>query len=108
MKRRNFIKGTLAASALLSCNPLQSSAITGDSPLVPITFFHTNDTHAHLMPFKRKKNGSMVGGMAHLAALVKTMRKKEPNSLLLSAGDVFQGTLFYNFFKGCNEIFSAP
>ena len=88
MKRRTFLKGMATAVASTALSPLTTLAIT--SPVVPISIFHTNDTHAHLLPFKRRKKNKMVGGIANLASLVKNMRKKYPNSFLLSTGDVFQ------------------
>jgi 5'-nucleotidase len=40
------------------------------------------------------------GGVARRATLVKRVRKDNPNTLLIDAGDVFQGTPYFNFFKG--------
>lgn len=69
---------------------------------VTIKILHTNDTHAHVdshvVGFKN--DTEEVGGLARLVSFVRDVRSKEKNVLLLSAGDVFQGTLFFNFFKG--------
>lgn len=60
---------------------------------------HTNDIHAHLFPFP-DSNGATVGGAAARATLFAKMRGHRGRTLLLDAGDVFQGTPVYNFFRG--------
>src|SRR5947207_14260267 len=40
------------------------------------------------------------GGVARRATLVKRVRKDNPNTLLIDAGDVLQGTPYFNFYKG--------
>lgn len=63
-----------------------------------ITILHTNDTHNHLLPFDTR-DGKDLGGMARRARLFAEQRQKGP-TLVLDAGDVFQGTPLYTFFKG--------
>lgn len=99
MKRRTFLRQSAALSTAVAW-PVPLFGATGPKNRTEISFFHTNDTHAHLKPFQRGNDKPLVGGIAHLASLIAAKRKEYPNSLLLSAGDVFQGTLFYNFFKG--------
>ena len=41
-----------------------------------------------------------MGGVARRATLVKRIRKENPNTLLVDAGDVLQGTPYFNFYKG--------
>jgi 5'-nucleotidase len=41
-----------------------------------------------------------LGGVARRAALVKKIRSEQPNVLLLDAGDVFQGTPYFNLYGG--------
>ena len=41
-----------------------------------------------------------MGGMYQLASLVKKIRQEEENVLLFDAGDVFQGTPYFNLFNG--------
>lgn len=64
-----------------------------------LVLLHTNDTHAWLMPFKRD-DGTLVGGAAARAALIERERESAPAAYVLDAGDVFQGTPFFNFFRG--------
>jgi 2',3'-cyclic-nucleotide 2'-phosphodiesterase (5'-nucleotidase family) len=44
--------------------------------------------------------GATVGGAAARAALIARLRSAPEKTLLLDAGDVFQGTALYNFFRG--------
>ncbi len=66
-----------------------------------ITILHTNDTHSHIDPFPvdHPKNPNM-GGAARRAAIIESIRKEEKNVLLLDAGDIFQGTPYFNYYGG--------
>jgi 5'-nucleotidase len=48
--------------------------------------------HSHIDPADDPRNPNM-GGVARRASLIETIRKEDPNVLLLDAGDIFQGTL---------------
>ncbi|MDP2889906.1 MAG: metallophosphatase [Bacteroidota bacterium] len=69
--------------------------------LVKLTVMHTNDMHYHIDPFddSHAEYGGR-GGMVRLASLVSKCRAENPNLLLLDAGDMFQGTPYFNYFKG--------
>lgn len=53
-----------------------------------LTLMHTNDTHGHLENAARR------------ATLVKNMERQNPNALLVDAGDVFTGTLYFTKYQG--------
>ena len=100
MKRRDFIQKTAARSALLALSGVSlSSFSTVDTK--KITILHTNDTHSHIDPFPadHPKNPNM-GGAARRAAIIESIRKEEKNVLLLDAGDIFQGTPYFNYYGG--------
>ena len=100
MKRRDFIQKTAASSALLGFSGVSlSSFSTIDTK--KITILHTNDTHSHIDPFPadHPKNPNM-GGAARRAAIIESIRKEEKNVLLLDAGDIFQGTPYFNYYGG--------
>jgi 5'-nucleotidase len=40
-----------------------------------------------------------MGGVARRASLIETIRKEDPNVLLLDAGDIFQGP-YFNYYGG--------
>jgi 5'-nucleotidase len=66
-----------------------------------ITILHTNDTHSQIDPLPdNDKQYAGKGGVARRATLVKRVRKENPNTLMIDAGDVFQGTPYFNFYKG--------
>jgi len=67
-----------------------------------LTIIHTNDLHAHEEPFL--DNGKLVGGMAGVAQVIKTLKKQNPDALIVDGGDVFQGSLLYSKFKGDVEV----
>jgi 5'-nucleotidase len=100
MKRRDFIQKTAASSALLSlgCLSLSSFKTVNTKHL---TILHTNDVHSYIDPFpaNHPKNPNM-GGVARRAALIESIRKENPNVLLLDAGDIFQGTPYFNYYGG--------
>jgi 5'-nucleotidase/UDP-sugar diphosphatase len=64
-----------------------------------ITILHVNDTHSHLDAFGPKDlhlNGT-VGGLAKAATVIGMIKATTPNVVLLHAGDIFHGDLFYNY-----------
>ena len=75
-----------------------------------LVLIHTNDVHAHIEEMNkyassckdsdREKEGC-YGGVARRVTKVNEIRDQDPNrTLLLDAGDQFQGTLWFNIYKG--------
>lgn len=94
--RRKFIRdGTLGILGI-SILPKISFAKTINTK---ITILHTNDTHSHIHPFTSGRNKGL-GGMAQRAGLINAIRDEEEYVLLLDAGDIFQGTPYFNFYGG--------
>ena len=100
MKRRDFIQKSVAGSALLTVGGLSLSSFT-TLETNHITILHTNDVHSHIDPFPadHPRNANM-GGVARRANLIESIRKENPNVLLLDAGDIFQGTPYFNYYGG--------
>jgi 5'-nucleotidase len=100
MKRRDFIQKTAASSALLGLSGVSLSSFS-TLETKKITILHTNDTHSHIDPFPidHPKNPNM-GGAARRAVIIESIRKEEKNVLLLDAGDIFQGTPYFNYYGG--------
>ena len=103
MKRRKFIKNSAASTALLSLSGLPISCL--ENKTVKITVLHTNDVHSHIDPFGPNdvKNPNK-GGVSRRATLIQKLRNENPNTLLLDAGDIFQGTPYFNYFGGALEF----
>lgn len=100
MERRNFIKKSTAATAFLTLGGLSLESFSAKSTK-KITILHTNDTHSHIETFASNHyKYPNLGGVARRATLVDDIRKENPNTLLLDAGDIFQGTPYFNFYGG--------
>jgi 5'-nucleotidase len=94
--RRHFIKQSGLGAIGLSLLP---QLTFGNNKDIKLTILHTNDMHSHIHPFTSGRNKGL-GGMAQRAALIKQIRKQEEHVLLLDAGDVFQGTPYFNVYGG--------
>lgn len=100
MKRRNFIQKSTAASAFLTLGGFSLQSFNSKSTK-HITILHTNDTHSHIEPFPSNHSRyANKGGIARRATMIEKIRKENPNTLLLDAGDIFQGTPYFNFYGG--------
>ena len=95
--RREFIKRAALGSAAISIIP--SKAFSNTSELKQLTILHTNDMHSHIHPFESGRNKG-VGGMAQRATIIKKIRDEGNQVLLLDAGDIFQGTPYFNTYGG--------
>ncbi|HLT32365.1 MAG TPA: metallophosphatase [Aquaticitalea sp.] len=99
MKRREFIHQSVAASALVGLGGLGLQSYTGTTKKV--TILHTNDVHSHIDPFGPEDGRNPnKGGVARRAGLIAEIRKENPNTLLFDAGDIFQGTPYFNYYGG--------
>jgi 5'-nucleotidase len=101
MNRRKFIYNsslaTLSVVGLNSCNLVNED--------VKLTILHTNDVHSQIEPFPLNHNKyPNRGGFARRANIFKGLMKINPNTLIFDAGDIFQGTPYFNFFKGELEL----
>ncbi|GAA5338095.1 bifunctional metallophosphatase/5'-nucleotidase [Thermus antranikianii] len=94
-KRREVLK----AGAALGLAGLGLGRAQGGFTL---TLVHTNDTHTHLEPMELTLSGKKVrvGGVAQRIAFFDRLRASRKNLLFLDAGDVFQGTLYFNQYRG--------
>ncbi len=100
MNRRKFLAHTAAGSTLIGLGSLSLNSCFKSS-YKKITILHTNDVHSHIDAFPN--NHSLypnLGGVAQRATLVEQIRNENPNTLLLDAGDIFQGTPYFNFYGG--------
>ena len=98
--RRDFLRllGTGAAGTLALSAPLSAF---GSDELIKLTILHTNDFHSHIDPFEKDvPRNAGEGGMARRAALIKHVRAETKNVLLFDAGDIYQGTPYFNYFNG--------
>ena len=106
MERRKFIQNTVLVSGGLILAP---SLIAQNSSEVKaknkLTILHTNDTHSNIDPFpENHARYPGKGGVARRYEFIQKIRSEEENVLLLDAGDIFQGTPYFNKFGGILEM----
>ncbi len=88
---------SLPVIVMLSSTPMARQAETS------LTILHVNDTHGHITPYLDKSVDPErpVGGAEYLAKMIERERAANPDgTILLSAGDMFQGTPVSNLFHG--------
>ncbi len=98
--RRRFIQQVASAAAFTGLGGL--GLVSCSKPKTKkITILHTNDVHSQIDPLPGnhyKYPG--LGGFARRATIIEQVRKENPNTLLLDAGDIFQGTPYFNYYDG--------
>ncbi len=67
-----------------------------------ILFIHTNDTHSQIDC--GYKDGQPVGGVVERASIIEMMRKQDPDLVYVDAGDMIQGSPYFNIWKGILEM----
>ncbi len=97
---------TVSATALMLSAPAAYADYT-------LNILHINDWHSRIESINKydstcsnddEKEGKCFGGAARLVTAVADARNRHgDNVLFLNAGDNFQGTLFYNTYKGAVE-----
>ncbi len=106
MERRDFLKKGFLTGAGITLG----GSLCASEDLLPIkgrsiTVLHTNDMHSRIEPFPDDGGRwANQGGMTKLATVIQKVRVAEENILLLDAGDIFQGTPYFNFYGGELEL----
>jgi 5'-nucleotidase len=104
LSRKRFIRQAALTAGAMVAGPSLLEAADYFSPL-RLTILHTNDTHSRLEPFPMDGGRNQgMGGIAARARLISQVRQEEEQVLLLDAGDIFQGTPYFNIYKGEPEI----
>ncbi|BCB05782.1 cell wall-binding repeat-containing protein [Bacillus sp. KH172YL63] len=80
------------STAALAATILAASPASAEGGEFDLTIMHTNDTHAH------------VEGYPRLVTAVNELRTEKANSLLVDAGDVFSGTLYFRQYLGQADL----
>jgi 5'-nucleotidase len=97
--RRRFFKTFGSVALLTGMGALPLEALAKEPEFMTLTILHTNDVHSRIEPFESGRNKG-YGGVSRRAALIKKIRSEQEHVLLLDAGDIFQGTPYFNFFGG--------
>jgi 5'-nucleotidase len=104
MNRRHFLKSSAIVTGALSLGDTHLFARTNFSTS-NIHILHTNDVHSRLEPFPMdggKYQG--MGGIVARKAAIEHIRSIEKNTFLFDSGDIFQGTPYFNKYKGEPEM----
>lgn len=104
--RKTFLRQTaLAGAAIFASSLMEDGYASKERDMDYLTILHTNDVHSRLDPFPMdgSKNAGM-GGVAARATIIEQIRKETEHVLLFDAGDIFQGTPYFNIYKGEPEI----
>src|SRR5215510_2175290 len=105
LTRKSFIRNNImTAGAFLTAKSFLGEPVTEENAY-KLTVLHTNDVHSRLDPFPMDGGTNQgLGGVAARAEIIEKIRTREDHVLLLDAGDIFQGTPYFNFYKGEPEI----
>lgn len=104
LNRKKFIRQAALSAGALIAGPSLAEAADYFNPY-KLTILHTNDMHSRLDPFPMDGGRNQgLGGVAARAQLISKIRAEEDQVLLLDAGDIFQGTPYFNLYKGEPEI----
>ncbi|WP_108670974.1 5'-nucleotidase C-terminal domain-containing protein [Peribacillus acanthi] len=71
---------------------LHKAAMAKKNKDFDLSIMHTNDVHSHTEKAPKR------------VTAIKEVRSHKPNALLLDAGDVFSGTLYFNEFQGQSDL----
>jgi 2',3'-cyclic-nucleotide 2'-phosphodiesterase (5'-nucleotidase family)/glucan-binding YG repeat protein len=71
---------------------VEGRIVAEKNPVFNLSVMHTNDSHANVEKYPK------------LTTAVKEVRETKPNALLLDAGDVFSGTLYFNKYLGLADM----
>ncbi|HLD46076.1 MAG TPA: 5'-nucleotidase C-terminal domain-containing protein [bacterium] len=110
-KKHFFRTCPLFVLLLLSCSAQSAPANATDHKSVTLTIAHVNDTHSHIEPttlnlkFDSLSAYVQAGGLPRLNAKIKELRQNDPNLLFLHAGDLFQGTIYFQKFQGLADLY---
>lgn len=100
--RRDFLKYSLGiASSIYGLSIHAQNNLLKKKGIVQVSILYTNDTHSRIEPFPTNDTKyAGEGGFAKRSALVEKFRNENEEVLLLDAGDIFQGTPYFNYFHG--------
>ncbi len=98
MIRTVYIRSVLAMVLVLTSFSLEAQE-------VQLHIFHTNDTHSRIEPTpKDAPKLADRAGYVRRNTFIKKMRAQYPDLLLFDSGDYWQGTPYFNIFKGEVEL----
>ena len=102
--RRSFIKKLgLGTAGVVGLSSFGVPALVNfrKDDFIKLSVLHTNDMHSRIESFpKDHKKYPGQGGIVNVAKIISEIRSVDEEVLLLDAGDIFQGTPYFNEFGG--------
>ena len=92
MKLAEILFSVALGTGFTACSSSQPAA-------EQLVILHTNDTHSHIDPLA----DSDLGGVARRKVLIDSVRNARENVLVVDAGDIVQGTLYFHLYRGAVE-----
>jgi 5'-nucleotidase len=103
--RRDFLQRSAGAGAALALPGWINASALVKGELTHLVILHTNDVHSRVEPFPQDgSRNAGYGGAAARASMIEKIRSENEHVLLLDAGDIFQGTPYFNFYLGELDI----
>lgn len=104
--RRTFIKYFLGSAYLMSNTAYLAQILEKQGKTKTLVILYTNDQHSRIDPFPdNDPKYPGLGGFAKRSQLIQQIRNTyNHNTLLLDAGDIFQGTPYFNYYHGKLEF----
>lgn len=98
MKKRILVSAFMVILLIMSCFAVTTIA-SSEEKKIDVMFLH--DTHSHLNEFATVEDGKtqVLGGFAKIKTLINEQKEKNPDTLLLDAGDFSMGTLIQVVFE---------
>jgi 5'-nucleotidase / UDP-sugar diphosphatase len=106
ISRRTFIRRMAVGGGTLAwlCTGIEFAHAAGPEAYT-LRIVHTNDHHARIEPVIGGTPPAPIhGGVSRRKVLIDAIRDEGGNQLLLDAGDVFQGTLWFNQYEGLADL----
>lgn len=105
LNRRTFLQQSAVLGAGVALSPSILSSCKSSEYLEKLTILHTNDTHSNIEPFPESHSKYPgQGGVSRRQTLIEEIRGSHEHVLLFDAGDIFQGTPYFNKFNGTLEM----
>src|SRR5262249_58087642 len=90
--RRDLLRLAGRAGLLVALPRLASAAAALEPDTVCISILHTRDLHGHILPTSDYDGTADRGGLGRCITQIRRWRRRNPNSILVDIGDVYQGT----------------
>lgn len=102
--RRQFIRELGISAGAIGLSAYFPTYLHARGVTYRLSIMHTNDTHSRIDPYPEGSSMAGMGGISARMDLLNTIRSESKRSILLDAGDFFQGTPYFNFYQGEVEI----